>query len=119
MNDKTIVAQSKKLKAEGIDYGEIRSRLKDSDFQDDEITSAFKLMDEQEVEELLIGQKLKTARTKLIVSIVLTVGIVIYNIYRFGLEDKIDFLILLLPLSIFGASYYSFRSIKSRKEALL
>ncbi|MFT7032294.1 MAG: hypothetical protein ACJA2S_000793 [Cyclobacteriaceae bacterium] len=117
MNDETIVAQSKKLKSEGIDYGEIRSRLKDSDFQDDEITSAFKLMDEQEVEELLISQKLKTARAKLIISIVLTIAIVVYNIYRFGLEDEIDFLILLLPLSIFGASYYSFRSIKSKNKS--
>lgn len=117
MKDETIVAQSKKLKAEGIDYGEIRSMLKGAGFQEEEITSAFKLMDEQEVEELLMTQKLKTARTKLIVSIVLTIAIVVYNIYRFGLEDEIDFIILLLPLSIFGASYYSFRAIKSKNES--
>ena len=119
MNDNQIFAQAKELKREGIDYGEIRLRLKDSGFQDDEITSTFKLMDEQEIEGLLMIQRLKTARIKLIVSIVLTLAIVAYNIYRFGLEDKIDFLILLLPLSIFGASYYSFRSLKSKKEALL
>jgi hypothetical protein len=118
VKEETIVAQSKRLKEEGNDYGEIRSRLKVSGFQDDEITSAFKLMDEQEILELLMIQKLKTARTKLIVSIVLTIAIVTYNIYRFGLEDKIDFLILLLPLSIFGASYYSFRSIKSKNESV-
>lgn len=118
MNDNKILAQAKELKREGIDYGEIRLRLKDSGFQDDEISSTFKLMDELEVVGLLMTQKLKTARIKLIVSIVLTIAIVAYNIFRFGLEDKIDFLILLLPLSIFGASYYSFRSIKSQKEAL-
>jgi hypothetical protein len=117
VEDKTIILQAKKLKQEGKDFGDIRLRLKDAGFEEDDITSAFKLMDEQEIVEMLMIQKLKIARTKLIVSIVLTIAIVAYNIFRFGLEDKIDFLILLLPLSIFGASYYSFRSIKSKIES--
>jgi len=115
VNNNQIIVEAKELKLQGIDYGAIRSRLKESGFEDDEITSNFSLMDRQEIEELVMTQKLKTVRVKLIVSIVLTTVIVAYNIYRFGLEDKIDFLILLLPLAIFGASYYSFRSIKSRK----
>ncbi|MFY0651925.1 MAG: hypothetical protein JXQ96_07830 [Cyclobacteriaceae bacterium] len=115
MSDSYIIEQAVKLKEEGYDFGKIRAYLSNAGHSNDDISSVFKIMDEREIHDLQFNQRLNTARVQLIASLVLTCAGVIYNLYRFGLEDKIDFIILLIPLSIFVAAYYSFKSIRAKR----
>ncbi len=106
--------KAKTLKMEGNSYEKIRNYLSNSGVSDEEISSIFRFLDNEEIDLLYRKQKLASARNQLIGSLLIFCLGFGFNIYRLGNEESLDILSLLIPSSILIGFYANYKKIKTK-----
>lgn len=104
--------KAKTLKMEGNSYEKIRNYLSNSGVSDEQISSIFRFLDNEEIDQLYRKQKFASARNQVIVALVVFSLGFGFNIYRLGNDESLDILSLLLPTSILIGLFANYRRIK-------
>lgn len=108
-----LVEQAKRLKNDGQNFSQIKTYLKTKGSSEDEIKSIFQIIDNDEFHILTRKHKQQIVLSELIGSLTLILTSIIFNIYRFGSEEGISILTIVIPMSIF--MIYFNKYIRTRK----
>ena len=112
--DTFLIEKAKRLKSEGYDFGKIRTYLSNAGYDDQSITSAFRLLDEEEIHQLYQKQQIARLKTGVFVSLVPSVLGLVYVSYQYIIFQSVE-VISLLPLGFFFVAYRNYRRIKATK----
>ncbi|WP_258098205.1 hypothetical protein [Marinoscillum pacificum] len=107
--DNSLIEKTKKYRSEGFDHGKIRRYLSNEGFDELQITSALKKMDNEEILAEFSRQKRREAFHKMLASILLTVITFGYTFYSFVRTDSIDLLSVAIFISAITSSVYHYR----------
>ena len=107
--DNPLLIKAKKYRSEGYDHGKIRRYLSNEGFDELQITSALKKMDNEEILAEFSRQKRREAFHKMLASILLTVITFGYIIYSFVRTGSIDLLSIAFFLGAIASSFYHYR----------
>ncbi|WKN45871.1 hypothetical protein [Tunicatimonas pelagia] len=109
--ENALLDKARKFKSEGYDYGKIRSYLSNAGYSEQEITLAFRHLDEEEIHQLYQKQQLNRVKAALLISIITTLLGLVYMLYEYTMYDSIS-LITLLPVGFFVGTYFEYRRVK-------
>lgn len=90
MSDEQLLNKARKYRKEGYDHGKIRQYLSDEGYEAKTISRALRDLDSEEIHELYLAQKLKSARNQFYTALVLLVVGSIVSIYYYVASDRIS-----------------------------
>lgn len=104
--------QARRWKAEGHSLTSIRNYLENAGATGEEISAIIRLLDDEEVAELLYRQRRSRVRAEFLAGCIFLAAGVIYNLYRKYLEgEDIMPLTLLIPAGTFYVLYMRYRDL--------
>ena len=111
MND-FLLDKARQLKEEGYDYGKIRTYLSNAGHKPQEITTAFRYLDDEEIHHLYQRQQLAQLRVAIFIGLVPTmfgIGYIVYEYLTYGTLSVIP----LIPIGFLSVVYYKYHRIRN------
>ncbi len=107
-----IINEVRELRKNGLDFGQIRAILSNQKFGDEAITSAFRLLDAEEIHQLVLKQKIKTVFRDFILAVLLFLVASFYQIISIERINDLNAVVLVPLLSLVVYFYIRYESTK-------
>lgn len=114
MSNEQLLQKARKYRKEGYDHGKIRQYLTNEGFSFEEITRCLRTLDSEEIHELYLAQKVKSAKNQFYAALTfLLVGSIVSGYYYIE-ADRIS-LEIIAPIGLAIFTWSRLKEISSKK----